>query len=91
MAARKTLLNLSGLICLLAAACSQSEAEMANDVLGLAGICIPTSDELGTALLTPGTIDVRGPRCLVQLLCGFWLVDGVVVGSERCRGLLPER
>ena len=38
-----------------------------------------------------GPGEVAGPRCLVQWLCGFWLVDGVVVGSERCRGLLPER
>ena len=76
MAARRTLLNLAGLICLLAAACSQSEAEMANDVLGLAGICIPTSDELGTALLTPGTIDVQEGSTLSNVAIGIDTTTG---------------
>lgn len=76
MAARGKLANLFVLICLLAAACSQADAELADDVLGLEGICIPTSDALGTALLTPGAIEVQEGSTLSNVAVGVSSTTG---------------
>ena len=55
-----------------------------EELLTLINIDLTLPEALLVALL-------RGPRCLVRVLCGFWLGDGVVGGSECCRGLLSER